>query len=401
MPSAIRVIDQAAEIVVDASGFSGNLGVGDTDVQTALATVDGLTIVSAPAGNSGNVQFNSSGAFGGSDNLFWDSGNSRLGIGTATPAQVLDVADEVILGDSGAVSGVVTISLRGVNPMIAPNTSDASDTEGVWIAGGGGSSRNRGARIAAYGNEHSSLPGSGGFHLGNIAAAHFAIFDGLSGTNNTLLRVQNNTLVGINETSPGAQLQVTSSAAAVKGVIIKGAASQSANLQEFQDSDGAVLAYIDGVGLALFARVRQAAIWHGYGGFEGEGESVACGVGDWNHITNAGSDLWNLDEADGISISSDVFTIVNSGDYAGSLSLSISAINGKDFHVRVYNKTQISVEGRPIGISTTSTGNEMNVSVPIYIEATAGDEIQFEIQSADGTDPVVDDAIFILSYLHD
>ena len=43
----------------------------------------------------------------------------------------------------------------------------------------------------------------------------------------------------------------------------------------------------------------------------------------------------------------------------------------------------------------------MNVSIPIYIEATAGDAIQFEIMSADGTDAVVDDGLFYLTYLHD
>ena len=37
----------------------------------------------------------------------------------------------------------------------------------------------------------------------------------------------------------------------------------------------------------------------------------------------------------------------------------------------------------------------------IYIEATAGDDIQFEIMSADGTDPDVDDALFWITYLHD
>ncbi|MCP4651148.1 MAG: hypothetical protein GY853_13865 [PVC group bacterium] len=147
--------------------------------------------------------------------------------------------------------------------------------------------------------------------------------------------------------------------------------------------------------------VRMNNIWHAYGGFEDEAETIACGVGDWNHITNGANDLWNLDEADNITEVADVFTLVDTGDYNGVLSLSISALNGKDFHVRVYNNTQARVEGRPIGISTTGANNEMNICVPIYIEGTAGDAIQFEIMSADGTDPVVDDAIFWLAYLHD
>ena len=160
---------------------------------------------------------------------------------------------------------------------------------------------------------------------------------------------------------------------------------------------------VDGTGDYLFTNgyIRPDKVWHAYGGFEDQSETITCGTGDWNHITNAGNDLWNLDESDGITITADVFDIVNGGDYEGVLSLSISALNGKDFHVRIYNNTQIRVEGRPIGISTTGANNEMNVCVPVYIEATAGDDIQIEIMSADGTDPVVDDALFILKYLHE
>ena len=153
--------------------------------------------------------------------------------------------------------------------------------------------------------------------------------------------------------------------------------------------------------LMVDTMVQVASIWHAYGGFEDQAETITCGSGDWNHITNGANNLWNCDEADGVSCSGDVFTITNGGDYWGTLSLDLSALNGKDFHIRVYNNTQTAVEGRPMGISTTGAGNKMNVTLPLYIEATAGDALQFEISSADGTDPVVDDAIFVLVYLHD
>ena len=80
--------------------------------------------------------------------------------------------------------------------------------------------------------------------------------------------------------------------------------------------------------------------------------------------------------------------------------MSISGLNVKDFHVRVYNNTQVKVAGRPIGVSTTGANNEVNVSVPIYVEANAGDKIRFEIMSADGSDPTVDDGLFAMFYLH-
>ena len=180
---------------------------------------------------------------------------------------------------------------------------------------------------------------------------------------------------------------VTSLAVIADHAIVRGAGGVKA----VQDS----IPTIDDAG-----HIITPALWHAYGGFEDQAETIICGVGDWNHITNVANNLWDLDEGDGISEAADVITLANSGDYTGNLSLSLSAINGKDFHVRVYNNTQARVEGRPIGISTTGAGNEMNVSVPIYIEGTAADAIQFEIMSTDGTDPVVDDGIFVIAYLH-
>jgi hypothetical protein len=45
----------------------------------------------SPASPSGGIQYNNAGAFGASSNLFWDNTNTRLGIGTSTPASILNV----------------------------------------------------------------------------------------------------------------------------------------------------------------------------------------------------------------------------------------------------------------------------------------------------------------------
>lgn len=66
-----------------------------------------------PGGSNGHVQFNNSSAFGGDSALFWNNTNKRLGIGTASPAQVLDVN-----GNINAAYGVVSATATHTNIVI-------------------------------------------------------------------------------------------------------------------------------------------------------------------------------------------------------------------------------------------------------------------------------------------
>jgi hypothetical protein len=50
--------------------------------------------------------------------------------------------------------------------------------------------------------------------------------------------------LGVGISVPAAQLHVTTAAAATKGLIVKGASAQSANLQDWQDSAGSTLAAV-------------------------------------------------------------------------------------------------------------------------------------------------------------
>jgi hypothetical protein len=57
----------------------------------------------SPAGSTGYIQFNAgSGALGGDANLFWDNTNKRLGIGTTTPQNALDIIGNLAI-NSGAL----------------------------------------------------------------------------------------------------------------------------------------------------------------------------------------------------------------------------------------------------------------------------------------------------------
>ena len=61
-----------------------------------------------PGGSSGQIKFNSSATFGGAANLWWDSTNNRLGVGTSSPYAELSVATPP--GASGSVTTLFAIS---------------------------------------------------------------------------------------------------------------------------------------------------------------------------------------------------------------------------------------------------------------------------------------------------
>lgn len=148
-------------------------------------------------------------------------------------------------------------------------------------------------------------------------------------------------------------------------------------------------------------RIRVAKIWHAYGGFQDKTETVAVAADTWTFVTNATNDLWTGTEADGLTLSGDEMVIERTGDYCGSLSVTFSGANGKDFLFRIYNITQAAVAGYKVGASGTGAGNYVNVSVPIYLEVTAGDHFRFEVYEVDGNDPTFKNAIFYMNYLHD
>jgi hypothetical protein len=76
------------------------------------------------AGSNGQVQFNNNGAFGASSNLFWDAGNSRLGIGQSAPQQSLEVnGSAYISGRVGFGSAYPSSSVGfSITPSLTGNT---------------------------------------------------------------------------------------------------------------------------------------------------------------------------------------------------------------------------------------------------------------------------------------
>ena len=161
----------------------------------------------------------------------------------------------------------------------------------------------------------------------------------------------------------------------------------------------------DGEHLGNFRALRllQTDPWHIYGGFQSQSETVTCAVQNtWYPITNVTNDLWTVTEYNGFTVSDDVVTVINGGDYVGAVSVTISGIALKKFEVRVYNITQATSTFYQ-GITTTGASNFINLSMPVYIETMPGDQFRFEVRctSVASGDPTFEHGVFNLKYLHD
>ena len=78
---------------------------------------------------------------------------------------------------------------------------------------------------------------------------------------------------------------------------------------------------------SVTGRLRQDSIWHAYGGFQNQAETLALDADTWTHVTNATNDLWTGLEADGFTLSRDTMIVANAGDYIGALSITITGGN--------------------------------------------------------------------------
>ena len=165
---------EASEVPVDATGFSGNLGSGDTDVQTALDTIDGFSL---GGGGGGTAQ-----ALSRFEAV--TTANTTAQALSATYADILEIATTDIFANVGAFT-VATVS--NISTITVPNNGLFKVTCHIKVATTGS------ARAVLYLRANVLRSGvavantatiMGGSYLRNFSNARTAI---LSGTTTLLL----------------------------------------------------------------------------------------------------------------------------------------------------------------------------------------------------------------------
>lgn len=129
---------EASKIILNGNS-GGNVGIGTTTPSTALQVVGTVTattfvgsgsgitgITAAPAGSSGQIQFNSgSGTTAADSKLYWDNTNKRLGIGGTSPTTLLEVdtVNSTVELAPTAPSNMRLVSGQAANPITADNAA--------------------------------------------------------------------------------------------------------------------------------------------------------------------------------------------------------------------------------------------------------------------------------------
>lgn len=207
------------------------------------------------------------------------SGNNNTAVGTDAGLALTSGGSNMLLGSAAGAA----LTTGSNNVAIGQSSLSAATTSGSIVAVGAGSLSVAGAGGSNTGVGRNALASSTG--AGNSALGSNAGFDNATGTNNVFIgfNSQNgggggtglsesvaighnstvttsntmvlggtsafSTQVAINATTATGQFDVNNNSASRIGAIIKGAASQSANLQEWQNSSATALASVSSAGV--------------------------------------------------------------------------------------------------------------------------------------------------------
>jgi hypothetical protein len=215
-----------AEVAFNSATYALLAGrAGGQVLNGGTAAGENLTLASTANATKGKILFG---------NSAYDEVNNRLGIGTNTPLQALDVRGQ------GVFSGALTVQGSGIT--LGAGSSSAT----LALASGGNNLnlRNTNSGLAV------NMDHNGTFNVRKNDGVNTAV---------TQVTVNTSGNMGIGTTSPAARLQVQAGTASTKGVIAKASSGQTANILEIQDSSGAVQSSFNKDGYFTTRRTTEPA----------------------------------------------------------------------------------------------------------------------------------------------
>jgi hypothetical protein len=262
----------------------------DSNGYTLKCVSNVWTTIAQPAsaaGLTGYVQFNNGGALAGSANLFWNNTNGYLGIGTATPANRLQVpwlsGDSVTTAVFGSSSSsdnqdaIDAYTYSGGNAISASNTSGYNAIWGYSTGSATGIFGQSNTGTAIWGQSASGT--SGEFQSNSMFNSSTTLitkaqtsqtgdlFQAQNSSGTALFKIQVSGNVGIGSTSPQAQLDVEAGTATTD---IYGNTAVAAGVGVYGNSSGT------GVTYGVKGSASSSA---GYGGyFANTGTGFGLGV---------------------------------------------------------------------------------------------------------------------------
>jgi hypothetical protein len=163
-------------------------------------------------------------------NIYYSTGS--VGIGTSAPLGLLTVSGSsigkalTILNQTGD-QNVLVASVSGTTKFVITNAGNV----GIGTSAAGSALQVNGGAAIGY-SSATAAPTNGITVAGNVGI-------GTTSATNKL------TINGLSTTDAGAAVAISTGTSGIKGLVIQGVSSQGSNLQEWQKSDGALLAMVD------------------------------------------------------------------------------------------------------------------------------------------------------------
>lgn len=217
-------------LIASTLGYSANAGQSIYFGQTAgglnyfdEARISGFT----KTGGGGVLAFYTNA----SEKLRIDS-NGNVGIGTSTPSTALHV------NGAGTFNGsTVRIDVNGSNPMLLGYGAGGDAYAGIWLGQSSPSFSNY-AFLCGAGDSYFNAPLNGRLQF-RVSNATYMVVDANGVSIPGVGNVSNPTTQ---------QLTIIPSSTTKKGIVVEGLVSQTANLQEWQDSAGTALSVVNASG---------------------------------------------------------------------------------------------------------------------------------------------------------